>query len=244
MARIRSVKPQFFTSDTVSRLSKSARLTWIGLWTYCDDAGRGDGRLRIIYGALYPVDDRTTMADLEADLDELEKAERIVRYEVEGKPYLAVPNWGEHQHVNRPSKSHIPPPDVSMAGVFTEPSYTGSSSLEVGSSKREIETTPRAKRGTRLPEDWKPDEGLVAWAREQGYADAWARRQTEAFSNYWIAKPGPGAVKLDWRRTWMNWLNRAAETAGTPGKPAATPTPQPPQARDVLAELEARIAND
>lgn len=40
MAKIRSIKPDFFTSEDVSALPLRARLTWIGLWTHCDDHGR------------------------------------------------------------------------------------------------------------------------------------------------------------------------------------------------------------
>lgn len=32
------------------------------------------------------------------------------------------------------------------------------------------------------------------------------RVETEKFINYWIAKAGKDATKLDWGRTWKNWI--------------------------------------
>lgn len=240
MGRIRSIKPEFFTSDSVARLSIRARLTWIGLWTYVDDGGCGDGRIRVIHGALYPVDDQTNVEDLERDLVELEKYKRIIRYEVAGKPYVAITNWSEHQKINRPSRSVFPPPDPPF---MYDSRTTHAPELGTGAGNRELEQgiRERARRGTRLPDDWAPDENLISWQRTHGFADPWAKRETEKFCNFWWAKPGPGALKLDWRKTWMNWLLKAAEDAPhRNGRSVVEPTPSPPPAKDVLAALEAR----
>jgi len=39
MARIRSIKPQFWTSEQIADCSPNARLLFIGLWNFCDDYG-------------------------------------------------------------------------------------------------------------------------------------------------------------------------------------------------------------
>lgn len=39
MARIRSIKPEFWTSEQVMALSPLARLAFLGMWNFCDDAG-------------------------------------------------------------------------------------------------------------------------------------------------------------------------------------------------------------
>jgi hypothetical protein len=109
MARIRSIKPEFFTSLSIADLDLTARLTFIGLWTQCDDEGRCVDDARLIKAALWPLDDRTA-ADVDGDLQAIHQAALIIRYEVEGRRYLAVRGWHEHQRVNRPSPSKIPPP--------------------------------------------------------------------------------------------------------------------------------------
>lgn len=109
MARIRSIKPGFFRSEDVSALPMRARLTWIGLWTQCDDQGRAKDNPRLIKGDVWPLDD-VSLADIEEDLSALAANGRIARYEVDGKRYLEVANWSEHQKIDRPTKSVIPPP--------------------------------------------------------------------------------------------------------------------------------------
>lgn len=109
MARIRTIKPGFFRSEDVSALPLRARLTWVGLWTQCDDQGRTKDNAKLIKADVWPLDP-VSLADIEEDLETLADHGRIVRYEVAGKRYLEVVNWGDHQSINRPSPSKIPPP--------------------------------------------------------------------------------------------------------------------------------------
>lgn len=109
MARIRTVKPEFFTSLTVAGLSVEARLTFIGLWTHVDDQGRCVDDPRLIKAAVWPLDDRVS-ADVERDLRELTESSLILRYKVGERSYLCVRTWDEHQRINRPTKSKLPPP--------------------------------------------------------------------------------------------------------------------------------------
>lgn len=111
MARIRSIKPDFFVSEDVSLLPLRARLTWIGLWTQCDDHGRTKDNGRLIKAALWALDD-VSLSDVEKDLAELHDAGRILRYEDDGKGYLAVVNWHVHQAVSKPTRARHPAPPV------------------------------------------------------------------------------------------------------------------------------------
>lgn len=108
MARIRTIKPTFFRDDTIAELGLSARLTFIGLWTYVDDEGRGVDDPRLVKGDLWQLDDKHTVKKVDADLDALAKAGRIERYTAGGKRYLRVVNWKNHQRINRPTPSVIP----------------------------------------------------------------------------------------------------------------------------------------
>ena len=110
MARIRTIKPEFFTSLTIADLPLTARLTFIGLWTHVDDAGRCVDDARLIKAAVWPLDDRTA-ADIETDLKLLTESSLITRYILNRKRYIAVTNWDEHQRINRPTKSKLPAPD-------------------------------------------------------------------------------------------------------------------------------------
>lgn len=110
MARIRTIKPGFFTSEDIAALSFAARLTFIGLWTYVDDAGRGKANPRLVKAALWPLDDDVDVEQVVELLEELEREGRILLYEVAGIDYLEVLGWRLHQRIDRPSPSTIPPP--------------------------------------------------------------------------------------------------------------------------------------
>lgn len=117
MARIRTIKPEFPQSESMGRISRDARLLFLELWTICDDSGRARGDSRMLARTLYPYDDgedghiKTTRADVEAWLGELEAVECIVRYRVDGDTYLQICNWLKHQKIDKPSASKIPAPD-------------------------------------------------------------------------------------------------------------------------------------
>jgi hypothetical protein len=109
MARIRTIKPSFFRSDDVSALPLRARLTWIGLWTQCDDQGRTKDHAKLIKADIWPLD-TVSLADIEQDLETLAEHGRIVRYEVDGQRYLEITNWRDHQAIQKPTPSRIPAP--------------------------------------------------------------------------------------------------------------------------------------
>lgn len=65
-------------------------------------------------------------------------------------------------------------------------------------------------RATRLPNDWCPDSDAPANQKLHATrADAWLADQLERFRDYWSAKSGKDATKLDWDATWRNWIKRA-----------------------------------
>ncbi|MGQ4353221.1 hypothetical protein [Streptomyces drozdowiczii] len=110
MARIRTIKPDFFTSLTIADLTPEQRLTFIGLWTHVDDEGRCVDDPRLIKAAVWPLDDRNS-GDIEIDLKALSECSLILRYTLNRKRYLAITNWFEHQRINRPTASKLPAPE-------------------------------------------------------------------------------------------------------------------------------------
>ncbi len=80
------------------------------------------------------------------------------------------------------------------------------------------------KRGTRLPADWQPGETGMSYAlchlRPDKISD-----EIEKFRNYWCAKAGRDATKLDWNATWRNWVLTAKQHTPTPRETAKKPSP-------------------
>src|SRR5688500_4877941 len=100
MARIRSIKPEFWSDDKIGLLPREVRLTFLGLISaMADDHGRMKGNARVIRGGVYPMDDDVSAATVEEHLARLADAKLIKRYEVNGEPYIQLANWKKHQKI-------------------------------------------------------------------------------------------------------------------------------------------------
>jgi hypothetical protein len=149
MARIRTVKPSFFTSETIAGLSDfRSRLGFVGLWTHCDDEGRCVDNAKLIRAAVFPLND-VSDADVEDMLGEWEGKHLIQRYQDEGRRFIAVTNWEEHQKVNRPSPSHFPSPD--NHGGFSEDSLSNHPALTGGIRNKEQGIRNKERNASREP---------------------------------------------------------------------------------------------
>lgn len=120
MARIRTVKPTFFTSLHIAQLPDPTRLHFIGLWTYVDDAGRGVDDARLIKAAIWPLDDAKTIRKVEQMQKALADTRLIERYEVDGQRCFRVVKWA-HQRIDKKQDSRLPP-SPSEPGNGREPS--------------------------------------------------------------------------------------------------------------------------
>lgn len=88
-------------------------------------------------------------------------------------------------------------------------------------SKKKTSSSSSAKRGTRIPDNFAMTPDMIAWGKER-YPFLNGDRETEKFINHFRSAPGAKGVKLDWRRTWENWMHTAADRFG--GSPSV---PQP-----------------
>jgi hypothetical protein len=71
------------------------------------------------------------------------------------------------------------------------------------------------RRGTRLPDNFETPGAWIDWAAEKrGWPRAEAREEAECFARYWQAKSGKEAVKLDWFKTWQNWVTNSRRRGG------------------------------
>ena len=91
---------------------------------------------------------------------------------------------------------------------------------ELPPSPPSVVRSPQAK-GTRLPADWQPEAESVQFAAALNLDPD---RTAAQFRDYWHAKPGKDAVKLDWPATWRGWCRREAERR--PSRPIAPAKPR------------------
>ncbi len=108
MARIRTVKPQFFLNENLSDLSMSTRLLFIGLWTQADRDGKLEDRPKRLKAEIFPYDS----VDMEQMLSSLQNAGFIYRYEVGELKLIIVLKFNKHQSVNiKEADSVLPFPE-------------------------------------------------------------------------------------------------------------------------------------
>jgi hypothetical protein len=55
-SRMRTVKPEFWTSEQVVECSPNARLLFIGLWNFCDDSGIHPAATKRLKRDVFPAD--------------------------------------------------------------------------------------------------------------------------------------------------------------------------------------------
>jgi hypothetical protein len=104
MARIRTIKPEFFTSEDIVDLSAFARLLYIAIWCEADREGRLIWKPKTLKIRYFPMDD----IDIDALCDELISRNLVVLY---GDGLAYIPTFTRHQHINpRESKSVFPDP--------------------------------------------------------------------------------------------------------------------------------------
>ena len=82
------------------------------------------------------------------------------------------------------------------------------------------EPRTRERRATRLPADWEPTDELIEFARKER-PDLNLRTTVMSFMNYWQSKSGKDATKLDWDKTFKNWVLN--EKQGSVKSPAINP---------------------
>ncbi len=105
MARIRTIKPEFFTSEQIVECSTSARLLFVGLWCFSDDGGVHPASVKRIKMEVFPGDDIST-EQVQGLIDELIRAKLIAEFESGGESYWCVLGWKNHQKIDRPTLKH------------------------------------------------------------------------------------------------------------------------------------------
>lgn len=180
MARIRTIKPEFFTSeDIVSLPSDLARLFYIALWCEADREGRLKWKPMTFQLRYFPKRTDEEIAAVGAEL--LERG-HVVLY---GDGLAWLPKFLHHQHINpREAKSNLPQPPVdsvdnsrvSDASARVSDTQVGREGKEgkgregalsrvepLGDKSPKFKDAPQANGGW-----WKSDAGIDAKGKELG----------------------------------------------------------------------------
>ena len=236
MARIRTIKPEFFTSEDIVNLSPLARLLYIALWCEADREGRMAWKPKTFKMRYIPADS----CNIEKLCFELLDAGLIVQYGA----YAFIPSFHAHQHLNpREAASQFPEPEIDACPTRAPRDSDASARDSDATVTRREEGKGRegkgkegvTARGSRLPENFEPDFQFATESKIQNPPEEFAK-----FRDYWNSQPGQKGVKLDWLATWRNWCRNAKQTTSRylPPQPSDT-VPAKPGLDPALAKIMA-----
>ncbi len=107
MARIRTIKPEFFTSEDIVGMSAYARLLYIAMWCEADKEGRLAWKPKTFKMRYLPAD----AISIDELCNEIVSAGLVVLY---GDGLAYIPSFTKHQHINpRETASSLPDPHAS-----------------------------------------------------------------------------------------------------------------------------------
>jgi len=103
MARIRSLKPEFWTSEQLAECCRDARLLFVGLWTFSDDNGIHKAKPKRLKMEVFPADSDCSEEQMLVWIDELIDNGLVIEYTVDGVDYWKVTGWKKHQRIDQPT---------------------------------------------------------------------------------------------------------------------------------------------
>lgn len=152
MARIRSIKPEFWDDEEIADLPRDARLLYIGTWNQADEHGRLRGNPKWIKGKIFPYDDDIDADYIDGLLKMLSDMGKVVRYTVAGKAYMYLPNLDRHQRLEASKvPSRLPSPDeadgrpVQVRAQGDDSRTQASTSSENGAASSELHADEAAR---------------------------------------------------------------------------------------------------
>ena len=106
----RIIKESICVSESIDSLNWFEEVLFYRLIVNCDDFGRFDGRVPVVKNRLFPLKDNVTAKAVKDGINKLASIGLVRMYECDGKPYLCLPTWNDHQSV-RAKRSKYPAPD-------------------------------------------------------------------------------------------------------------------------------------
>ena len=106
MARIRTIKPKFWDDTKIGKLSRDARLLYIGLWTFSDDIGVVVGDSIWLKSKVFPYD-HIQIQQFDKWIMELVRNGFICLLSYKDERFIYLPNFTRHQVINRPNVSEL-----------------------------------------------------------------------------------------------------------------------------------------
>jgi hypothetical protein len=254
MARKRMIDPSIWQDEGMAELTPRQQLLYIGQFSNPDDEGRlkgSESALRLTLPTLYGG---VMLEDIHLDVDAVLVAFRqLVRYECDGRVYIAFRNYRHWQRIDKPSPSVLPAPpdddDDSPTPTRMLPDMSPSLPLAVPPSRKEeklseekgtegkVVRAPARERRRAAVLERSPEEAavLAVLSRVSGFPTDVGDDTTEKLREYAadfadvdlleVAKAlrDKGSGVKNGWSTYRNWLKSERENGARHARAAPTP---------------------
>lgn len=214
------VDDHFWSHPKTGDLSDSATALWLraGSWSagHLTDGLVPKSKLRLFRTRQRAIDE---LVDAGLWIPVSATGETLASHELATSEAFLFHDWGDYQ----PSRETVTAKrqaNKARVDAWRDKKRNGVTGEEVNAPpvpSRPDPTRPdplvsggAAKRGTRIPDPFVVTPEMAAWAKARTPLVN-GRLATERFINFWTAKTGKDATKLDWLRTWQNWLLKDQE---------------------------------
>nr|DAZ78959.1 MAG TPA: replisome organizer [Caudoviricetes sp.] len=230
--RIRTIRPEFYQSESVGSMTWKARLVFINLWSYVEDNGVNLDNPRLFRGQCMPYDD-SVLDDIEDAFAELEQCGSIIRYERDGKRLLFVPGFEKWQNIQRPGTCHYLPPDGwDKRGRKIIPDDSGQlqeHSCESPDDSGQLHDCSRSRSSSGKKEEENKfssskeitadcyHDSIEYAVTDRTIASEYANLDvTDAWNTFASRHYGENRTIADWTCLWKGWCQRRANMSGIP----------------------------
>lgn len=200
----RIVREAILSSERVAALAWPEEVFYRRLMSIVDDYGRTEANPQLLRSKCYPLQtDTVRAADISRWMAACQKAGLILGYEVSGKQYLELLNFGQQQR----SASKCPQPpasDINCLHPLADEHLVVSVSVSEGVVDSADAAKPsRKKAKTALPEDFAPNETGRRLCEQAAFN---VEEEAQKFKNHHAAQ---GTLMADWQAGFRTWIDKA-----------------------------------
>lgn len=118
MARIRTIKPEFWEDEKLADIPLQARLLFIGTWNFADDFGVLIASAKFLKSKVFPYEESLREHQVNTWLDALVNARMLIPFVYEGKSYYKIRTFNSHQLIDKRYTKSILPEGVSASELL------------------------------------------------------------------------------------------------------------------------------
>lgn len=189
----RILKDSICRSETLDGLSWFEEVLFYRLIVSCDDYGRFDGRPMIVKNLLFPLKNDLPVDAVSDALLSLARKGLVVLYSFDGKRYLYLPTWNEHQSPRAKNSKYPAPENGTIENVCENEHESERLCENVKSDENICKHMSEDESNIRIRYSNSNSSNDIRYSSNE--TDNARARAKEAFDAFWTAYPRKVAKK-------------------------------------------------